>query len=127
MKPFNVPGHAHQVPFALRCFKTTKHEPVKPHNRLDDAKNRFYRTFADGIQSLARCCFEPVLHLRNGIGSVGHRRGFAKPVKRRLVMLLPVRSNTGRHLAADAGLYIFFTEKPVVGNDVRYRSQLLRQ
>ena len=73
MQPFNVPGHAHQVPFALYRFKAPQHEPVKAHNRLDDAKDRLYRAFAGGVYRSACYGLEPMLHPGDDVGSIGQR------------------------------------------------------
>ena len=68
MQPFQVPGHADQVPFTADRRHPAQQELAEPHDGLDDAEHRFDRAFSPGVKGSAFRCLQAVLHLRHGIG-----------------------------------------------------------
>ena len=53
MQLFDVVSHADEVPFAFYCLEAPQQEASEPHDRFDDAKNRFRSDFPLGINFLA--------------------------------------------------------------------------
>jgi hypothetical protein len=70
MQLFDVESHADEVPFAFYCIEAPQKEASEPHDRFDDAKNRFGSDFPLGINFLASWRLQPMLHPGHGIGIV---------------------------------------------------------
>ena len=98
MQPFQVPGDANQVPFALCRLKASQQELPEPHDCLDDAEDWFYRTFALGVEFFSSQCPKPVLHPLNGISTIGQRQRLTEPIHERLVVLIPAKGKVRRDL-----------------------------
>jgi hypothetical protein len=71
MQPFQVPGHADQIPLSTDGLHPAEQELPEAHDRLDDSENRFDGAFSFGVKGSAVCGFHPVLHLGDGIGLLG--------------------------------------------------------
>ena len=104
-------------------LKASQQELPEPHDCLDDAEDRFHRTFAFGVEFLPSQCPRPVLHPRNRMSTVRHRQGLTEPIHERLVMLIPAKGDVWRDLVFLASADVGFAVEAVVSNDRIYRTK----
>ncbi len=122
MQPFQVPGDANQVPFALHGLEATQQELAEAHDRFDDAEDRFHRALAFGIELLPGTGSEPVLHPGDCIG-IRRRQRFPEAIHERLVVLIPAKSDIRRDAFLLAGPDVRFAVEAVIADDRFYRSE----
>lgn len=53
MQPFQIPGHADQIPFSAGALHPSEQELPEAHDRLDDAEDRFNGAFSFGVKGSA--------------------------------------------------------------------------
>jgi len=87
--PLDVPGQAHQVPFASHLVEAAQVELPEAHRRFDNPEHRLGCLFAQGVENSA----------------FGRRQAVAHRVERRRVCSTkPVSRSTGRKLLISASI-----------------------